>query len=138
MLPSVTGSNGSLKRGIGPAYRHRAAVVERTSISALNLLPMGRDPNLMGPNKGRCRCLDSCFRSPGADFLVWTDWNGPQLSWALCLSDWRLGWCSSDVLPQGPPRPSSRTGHASLFAEVLIEEARDLGEHFHGLGGAAY
>jgi hypothetical protein len=51
--PSVMGSIGSLRCAIWPAYRAGAALVERTSIPALDLLPMIRDQNLMGPNKGR-------------------------------------------------------------------------------------
>jgi hypothetical protein len=94
MLPSVMGSIGSLRCAIWPAYRAGAALVERTSIPALNLLPMIRDQNLMGPNKGRADVSIRAFAVRRQIFLVWTDWNGPQLSWALCLSDWRLGWSS--------------------------------------------
>jgi len=39
--------------------------------------PMSREENLMVPNKGRCRCLDSHFRRPRVDFSASMRWNGP-------------------------------------------------------------
>jgi hypothetical protein len=76
----------SLSRGSGSRRAHLYPSVEPTSHDPR--------PKFDGSEQGACRCLDTRFRSPAADFLVWTDWNGPQLSWALCLSDWRLGWSS--------------------------------------------
>jgi hypothetical protein len=70
----------------------------------------------MGSEQGACRCLDLHFRRPTADFLVWTDWNGPQPSWALCLSDWLLGWSSYSAIgwSHKHPYPHSLTVKANL------------------------
>jgi hypothetical protein len=60
---------------------YRRAATKRALMNVYpGVEPMPREPRqkLDGvPNKGRCRCLDSHFRRPRADFSVWTDWNGP-------------------------------------------------------------
>jgi hypothetical protein len=44
---------GSLKRAIGPAYRHRAGCRRAHLDPSIEPIAVGRDQNLMGPNKGR-------------------------------------------------------------------------------------
>jgi hypothetical protein len=91
MLPRVMGSIGSLRRAIWPAYRAGAALVEHTSIPALNLLPMTRDQNLMGPNKGRADVSIRAFAVQRPIF-----WSGRigmvRNSPGLCAC--RIGWSS--------------------------------------------
>jgi hypothetical protein len=112
------------RASLSPPGGYRRAAKKRALINVYpGVEPTPHEPRRKfdGSEQGACRCHHPHFRRPRADFSVWTDWNGPQLSWALCLSDWRLGWCSSDGLPyHWPPRRTSRSDAFEVPAGTIV------------------